>query len=628
MIGFTIKFVINRCTYSIKIQINLRTAACKKRLTEKMFAEIQFIMVRLTNLNLMLGSQVPLIVQSNLNYVVLRLPKRLKQTFTRSDIIRERPKVNTRRGLMEFGILQYLEKYGDRRNRSTTIINRKGSSLARLVNSELSGFYESQQLLKLKSDLANKLKAKNLSIIMSDPDFLLACWVRLRSNKSCFTSAFGGSIDEIKESWFREIAGNIRNGGYKFEASKRRYVSKFKSEKLCPLTISFIVDKIVQEGMRFLLEIIFEPLFEDRSYEWRPSRGCLKALNDIRRKCKSCSWYIESDIDQQFPTLSHKILMSIIKTKVDDQAFLDLLYKYLKIGYQENLKKITSMRIGVIQGGILSPILANIYMNPFDEWIENKLIPSFNKGDKRKNNFEYFKKYYQSGLKIKDKSIRSVLSMDTNWKRMYYFRYADNFVIGVDGSMEDCIELKNKINIFLQNNLNLVLNLEKTKIIHAQKEHVKFLGYKIHNTKMRKIPLRKNKLNRLSRIVLKPILDAPIKEIVEKLFDRKYVTKTGNPTRNPRFINHQLPDIINQYRSVERKILNYYLLSNNYGRLAARVHYLLKYSCVLTIASKMNLKTKKKVFKKYGKDLKILNEKRKIIACYPTINYKPPTKFY
>ena len=618
--------VINHCTYLIGIQTDLGNTACAKRLTERMFAKIQLTMVRLTNLNFMPGYQVPYIMWSDSNYVVLESPKRLKQAATRSRLMKKRPKVSNRRGLMKFGILQYLEKYGERRNRSTTLISRKGSSLTRLTNFELSGSYESQHLLKLKKDLSNGLKATNLSVIMSDPDFLIACWVRIRSNKGSLTPAFDGSIDGIQKSWFIETAGTMINGGYKFQVARRKYIPKPNSDKLRPLTMPSSKDKIVQEGMRFLLEIIFEPLFKDSSYGWRPKRGCLTALNDIRMKCKGCTWYIEGDIDQQFPTMNHNILIKIIKTKVDDQAFIDLLYKYMKVGYGENIKQATPMKVRVIQGGILSPILANIYMHPFDEWVEKYLIPNFNKGSKRKKNPEYFKKYYKSGLKVKDKSIRSILDIDPNWKRMYYFRYADDFVIGVDASKNDCIKLKNKINHFLQTELNMVLNLDKTKITNVQKEIAKFLGYGIHKTLMSKMPTRIDKLGRLRRIVPRPILDAPIKDIVKRLIERKYATKAGKPTRNARFINHQLSDIINHYRAVERSILNYYSLANNYGNLAARVHFILKYSCVLTIASKMKFKTKKKVFKKYGKDLKILNDKGKIITNYPTISYKRPRK--
>lgn len=102
--------------------------------------------------------------------------------------------------------------------------------------------------------------------------------------------------------------------------------------------------------------------------------------------------------------------------------------------------------------------------------------------------------------------------------------------------------------------------------------------------------------------------------------------KAGNPIRNARFINHRLSDRINHYCAVERGILNYYSLCNNCRRLAGRVHSTLKYSCVLTIVSKIKLNIKKKVFKKYGKNLKTLDEKGKIITCYPTIEYKRPRK--
>jgi retron-type reverse transcriptase len=572
------------------------------------------------------GYQIPYKMWSDSNYVVLKSSKRLKQVATRSGLMKERPKVSDRRGLMEFGILQYLKKYGERRNRSTTLISRKGSSLTQLTNSELSGSYESQHLLKLKKDLSKGLKATNLSLVMSDPNFLIACWFRIRSKKGSLTLAFDDSIDGIHKSWFIETASIMRNGGYKFQVAKRKYITKSHSNNLCFLTMTSSKDKIVQEGMRFLLEIIFEPLFKDSSYGWGPKWGCLTALNDIRMKCKSCTWYIKGDINQRFSTINHHILIKIIKTKVDDQAFIDLLYKYIKIGYGENIKHVTPMKVEVIEGGILSPMLANIYMHPFDEWVEDYLIPNFNKGIKCNKNSEYFKKYYESGLKIKDKSIRSILTIDPNWKRVYYFRYAYDFIFGVDASKNDCVELKNNIKHFLQTKLNIILNLDKIKVTNAQKDLAKFLGYDLHKTIINKMPIRKDKSGRLRRIVSRPILDSPIKDVVQKLIERKYATKAGKPTRNARFINYQLPDIINHYRAVERGILNYYSLANNYGNLASRVHFILKYSCILTIASKMKLKTKKKVFKKYGKYLKILNDKGKIIASYPTVSYKRPIK--
>lgn len=135
------------------------------------------------------------------------------------------------------------------------------------------------------------------------------------------------------------------------------------------------------------------------------------ALRDIQMRCKGSSWYIKSSIDKQLLTMNHHILVKIIRAKVDDQAFIDLLYKYLKVEHSESIKQAISMKIGVSQSGLLSLILANIYMHSFDEWIENHLILNFNKVDKRKKNPGYFKKYYKFGLKVKDKSIKSILNM-------------------------------------------------------------------------------------------------------------------------------------------------------------------------------------------------------------------------
>ena len=307
---------------------------------------------------------------------------------------------------------------------------------------------------------------------------------------------------------------------------------------------------------------------------------------------------------------------------------MGLLYQYIKLGYRKNLKEAIPIpiKVGIIQGRgrILPPILRNIHMYFFDHWVVSYLVFNFNKGGIRKKNREYFRKYYQNGFKVKNKNIELVFS--TEWKRIYYFRYADDFIIGVDGSKKDCMVLKNIINKFLRTELNIVLNLEKTKITHAKKESAQFLGYRIHKTIMKKTSIKRNKLGCLRRIVTRPLLDAPVREVVKRLIGSKYATKIGNPTRNVRFINQRLINIINYYCAVERKILNYYSLANNYANIVARVHFILKYSCVSTIASKMKLKTKKKVFKKYGKDLKILNEKKDIKVCYSTVGYKSPVK--
>jgi hypothetical protein len=139
--------------------------------------------------------------------------------------------------------------------------------------------------------------------------------------------------------------------------------------------------------------------------------------------------------------------------------------------------------------------------------------------------------------------------------------------------------------------------------------------------------IAQNRKGQLSRRTTNTILDGPIDRIVKKLNERGYTKKDGSPTRNGRFINHTLYDMIEHYKMVERGILQYYKLANNYGRVAARVHYILKYSCALTIASKMKLNTLRRVFNKYGKNLNIKNEAGEIITNYPTVDYRRPKKF-
>lgn len=380
---------------------------------------------------------------------------------------------------MEFGILQYLEKYGERRNRSTGVIAWKGSSPIQFIDSELSGSYKGEQLLKLKSDMTKGNKANNLSNILSDPKFLITCWARIRSNKKSLIPTFDGSMGGINFFWFTEIAKQIKNGKYQFKVVRRKYILEPNNDKLRPSTRSLFKDKTIQEGMRFLLEITFEQLFKDNSYGWRQNRSRLTAINDIKMKCKSASWCIEGSIEQQFFFLNRKFLISILNSKIHDQAFIDMVYKYMKVR--------------AIQGGILSPILTNIYLHPFDEWVTEYLKPNFDKGDKRAKNPEYFKQNHQDGQKVKDKTISRVSTQDPDFKRLYYFRYANDFIISVDGTKEDCRTLRTQIKEFLSNNINFTLNVDKTKITNAQYESAKFLGYIIH-----KISTRQDKIGRLS----------------------------------------------------------------------------------------------------------------------------------
>lgn len=219
---------------------------------------------------------------------------------------------------------------------------------------------------------------------------------------------------------------------------------------------------------------------------------------------------------------------------------------------------------------------------------------------------------------------------DKLFRRMRYLRYADDFLIGIIGSKKDCIQIRAKIFEILQDKFKLTLNLDKTKISHASTDGAYFLGHnvRISDISKHKITyLQRGNRKVLTRLVSRPILDAPTNKIIEKLALAGYCKTSGNPTRCGRLIHEPLYEIINKYLALQRGLLNYYNQSSNYGRFAARIHYILKYSCALTFASKLRLKTLKKVFKRFGKNLTVFLDKNKgSKISYSKISYRKPRR--
>nr|UXN44309.1 putative reverse transcriptase [Haslea karadagensis] len=620
------RFVIKHDAY-LRGPTSQGTIACIRRHSEIASAKLLTHMGRFTNpsYNFLAGSEVPINLLSVRNYVVFLSPSKFNKPAASSSLRKGSPKLVLRRKRTEFAITRNSKEWGLRRVHSTVPFCRKGPSYVRFDKDTLLGGYESNQLDLLRSYIISNKKCVNLSQIMSDPNFLIAAWARIRSNSESLTLAVSKeTLDGIVLSWFEETANTMRNGVFQFSPSRRTYISKSDGRKRL-LTIPSSRDKIVQEAMRFLLMLIFKGDFSKNSHGWVSGRGCHTALNQIKMDFAHDNWFIEGDIDQQFPSLDHQVLIDLLKTKINDQAFIDLIYKYLKVGYGESLDKTVKMCVGISQRGILFSVLANIYMTPFDKWVERDLIPKYTKGKRRKTNLAYTKMIRSE--KVTDHSIPSLYAHDRNFIRLHYVRYADDFIMGLNGPKIYCKQIVDECKTFLFEQLKLILNIEKTKITHSQLDSATFLGYRVYKTKLSKMKIAHNLKGQLSRRTINTILDGPIDRIVGKLTERGYTKKDGSPTRNRRFINHTLYDMIGHYKIVERGILQYYKLANNYGRVAARVHYILKYSCALTIASKMKLTTLRRVFNKYGKNLNIKDESGKIIMSYPTVDYRRPKKF-
>jgi len=628
---FQFKLIVNHCTYLKGLTLK-GTTACTKRppeITSRVEVEIKIFMDRLTNLNPKAGSEVPLPiwdVQGVRYCVVYHTHSQSKQPTKSIRKNGESPKsiINCQRR-MEFGISRNMKMWGRRRIHSTALICGKGSSRFSVEDVEFEGSILKDQFKKLQNDLKRNNKANNLTTILSNKDYLIGCYLNIKS-KSGYRSRDldKKNLDGISSKWFDKVTNSFRNGSFNFKPSKRTYLLK-SNGKLRPLTIPSPRDKIVQEGMRILLDAIFEKDFRDSSHAFRTERGCHTALNQIRMKCGKVNWFIEGDIEQHYSSIDHNILVGLLREKIQDEPFIDLIYKYMRVGYKEkNTDKVIPTNIGLAQGGLISPVLSNIYMHPFDIWMEDVLIPKYTKGTRKKSNPEYTKMIRTYG-KAKDKTIRSTISHDSNFGRVFYVRYVDDFLIGVHGSKKTCELLREEIKSFLEKELALMLNIDKTKITHSTTDQALFLGYHISCTPIEKMRIGYNSKKQLVRNTTRTILNAPIKEVVERLREKGFLNSKKMPTRNGRYLNIDLWNIVENHKAIERGILYYYAMANNYGRLAARVHYSLKYSCALTICSKMKLRTIKRAFKKYGKNLTITINNRSI--SYPKICYSRPKKF-
>jgi group II intron reverse transcriptase/maturase len=506
---------------------------------------------------------------------------------------------------------------------TATSLAKKGSKGASPNKSKVimpAGIMELEKLIN--ANIAdNKLLNKKVINIVADDAILKMAYARIKSEPGNMTPGVDPeTLDEINYKWFSKISKDLKTGAFQFRPARRVMIPKPKGGTR-PLGVASPRDKIVQEAMRFALEAVFEPSFSIHSHGFRPAKGCHTALKEIKNTFTAVNWFIEGDISKCFDSFDHNILIKCLEERIDDQVFMDLIRKALKGGYVLQ-NKLFQPEIGTPQGSIISPILCNILMHKFDEWMELKMT-EFNLGLRKKTNPEWRRLSRSGDLNtIHQQYIQSRMANDPDYKRLKYTRYADDFLIGVIGSKEDCTKLRTETTNFLKDELLLNLNLEKTKITHATSDKASFLGALIRITPAELRPYR-NVVRGDQTFVMRPKtrvqLLVPIDRVVEKLIQKGMAYKNGDPKRWTRMIVFDDAHIINHMRSIYRGLANYYSFVDNFGAMG-RIYYIIKYSCMLTLVSKHKLRTKKQGFKKYGKDMKIIKED-KTLAEFPNESF-------
>ncbi|MGA5663862.1 reverse transcriptase domain-containing protein [Bacillus bombysepticus] len=480
-----------------------------------------------------------------------------------------------------------------------------------------------------KKSLDKKYQYTRLYRNLYNPDFFLLAYNNLSKNDGALTMGVDQrSIDGFSMEEVEQLIEVLKNKSYQPYPSKRVYIPK-KNGKKRPLGIPSFCDKLVQEVIRMILEAIYEPNFSNSSHAYRKNKSCHSALLEIKRTFTGSKWFIEGDIRGFFDNIEHHTLMGILRRKISDENFIELIWKFLRAGYLDEWK-FHNTYSGAPQGGIISPILSNIYLNELDVYMES-FRNSFNQGKRRKKNPEYenvrskmrrlekkidntdeqedsdsIENWKQEVKVLKKKLTQMPYSdqMDNEYRRLTYVRYADDFLIGIIGSKEDAQYVKEEIAKFLKDKLKLELSMEKTLITNASNKQAQFLGYEIKIFKSQAI--RTDKLGRKIRVLNGKVqLKMPHKAWVNKLQKYQAIQMSANGTWKPKprnyFQRNEDLEIVSQYNSEIRGLYNYSRLAENVSNHMHRFAYFMFYSMLKTFATKYRKRTKY-IRKKYMKN--------------------------
>lgn len=469
-------------------------------------------------------------------------------------------------------------------------------------------------------------KFKRLYRNLYNPEFYMLAYKNIYANDGSMTPGVDGTtLDGMSSRRIDGIIQSLKDHSYQPNPARRTYIAKKNSSKKRPLGIPSANDKLVQEVVRMLLESIYEPNFSENSHGFRPHRSCHTALLQIERTFTGAKWFVEGDIQACFDSFDHHVLIEIMRRRIDDEALMALMWKFLKAGYMEQWEYHKTYS-GTPQGSGISPILANIYLNELDRRMA-EFKAQFERGSsqKRKKNPEYERLHGKiQRIKRKNAAVWDNLNdeerkqradalrqlqneqrllptrpvKEGSYKNLQYVRYADDFLIGVIGSRQDAEAIKADLAVFLKEKLGLTLSTEKTKITHTG-ECARFLGYDISVSRSQEVKQLKNGVK--SRIYYGVVkLYIPHEKWVAKLLNLGVIRikkdKAGKDhwkaIHRGKLINRTDIEILRKYNAEVRGMANYYSLACN---PVALMHFssLMKYSMLKTFAAKYRTKVSK-----------------------------------
>lgn len=460
------------------------------------------------------------------------------------------------------------------------------------------------------------------------PDLYLLAYSKLYKNEGSMTQGVTTeTVDGMSMDKIRNLIEAVRFERYRWTPVKRIHIPKKNNpNKMRPLGLPTYSDKLLMEVIRLLLEAYYEPQFSEASHGFRPGRGCHTALRTVTQKGHGTKWFIEGDIQACFDRIDHTVLLNILKKDFKDNRFITLIERLLQAGYLEDWVYHKTYS-GTPQGGIASPILTNLVMNKLNQFMEKEMIPQFNKGDRRKVNPEYRKitleawRARKTGEMEKAKELNKIaqtmpsrIPNDPGFKRLWYVRYADDWLSGVIGTKAEAETIKAKVADYLQNELKLQLSEEKTLVTHARNGKARFLGYHIHT-------LHCDAKHTDGQRSINGSISLRVPHEVIKENRAKYM-RNGKPIHRPERLRDEPYTIINQYQMEYRGVVQYYRMAYNLSKLSY-LKYTMEVSLVKTLANKYK-STCSKIYRKYGTTMTIPEGTYKVLqVIIPRTGKKP-----
>ena len=446
------------------------------------------------------------------------------------------------------------------------------------------------------------LPLENIYRLLYNRNLYLRAYGRLSSNRGAMTKGVTAeTVDGMSLAKIDRIIEALRYERFRWTPVRRVNLPKPNGQTR-PLGIPTWTDKLLQEVIRMLLDAYYEPQFSDRSHGFRPNRGCHTALRNVVDYWSGVRWFVEGDIKGCFDNINHDVLLTVLGDKLHDNRFLRLLKYLLQAGYVEDWKYGRTLS-GTPQGGIISPILANIYLDRLDKFVENVLIPAHTSGIKRRKNLAWTrlqnraayhrtKGHHQLAQQLHKqmRQLPSVDPFDPDYRRLRYVRYADDFVLGFIGPKAEAEQVKQSLTIFLHDTLKLELSGDKTLITHATSQAARFLGYELVNQQANDniYPDGQRRVN--GRIGLR----VPANVIEQHC--HAYMRK-GTPADRPVLIHDEDYSIVDRYQTEFRGVVQYYLMACNVSHLG-KLQWVMEWSLAKTLANKHKT-TCQQVFRRY-----------------------------